>query len=219
EKLESHSSPEKERSLNRRKTISKSSRGRKTTRKHECAVCGKCFRTPSLLRRHESVGTYGRETLRVHERVHTAEKPYKCRFCFKSFAQTSQLASHERIHSSDKPFECRFCEKQFKWIKNLRVHYRIQTNERPFECHICSKRFSQSSDLKKHTRVHTGEKPYRCQLCPSSFVQSNNLKDHLRSHTGETPFECDVIILFQSVRLDLFQSLCFAINLLRPPSE
>ncbi|CAG0901520.1 unnamed protein product, partial [Cyprideis torosa] len=55
DKVESHSSPEKERSLKRKKMILKRSAERKTARKHECAVCGNCFKWQSALKRHERV--------------------------------------------------------------------------------------------------------------------------------------------------------------------
>ncbi|CAG0902977.1 unnamed protein product, partial [Cyprideis torosa] len=99
EKPKSHSSPEDERSLKRRKTISKSSRGRKTARKHECAVCGTCFRFSALLR--------------THERVHTGEKPYECEFCSGGFSQLGHLERHLRTHSGEKPFKCKYCLKRF----------------------------------------------------------------------------------------------------------
>ena len=38
---------------------------------------------------------------------------YVCRFCQKSFTKSVNMRVHERIHTGDRPFLCRFCEKSF----------------------------------------------------------------------------------------------------------
>lgn len=45
-----------------------------------CEFCGKTFATPSAVR--------------IHNRVHTGEKPHRCSFCGKGFTQKSNLRSH-----------------------------------------------------------------------------------------------------------------------------
>uniref|UniRef100_A0A7N6AX45 C2H2-type domain-containing protein n=1 Tax=Anabas testudineus TaxID=64144 RepID=A0A7N6AX45_ANATE len=59
---------------------------------HQCTVCGKTFLTAN--------------ELRLHNRYHTGERPYKCEVCGKAFIQSGYLKSHMRIHTGEKPFKC-----------------------------------------------------------------------------------------------------------------
>jgi uncharacterized Zn-finger protein len=38
----------------------------------------------------------------LHERVHTGERPFKCKYCEKRFVALYHLTKHKRIHTGAK---------------------------------------------------------------------------------------------------------------------
>ena len=107
----------------------------------------------------------------------------RCQFCQKEFKYVSQLRVHERVHTGDRPFKCDVCEKSFTRSDILCAHKRTHTGVRPFKCDVCGMSFSQSGTLSAHKRTHTGEKPHKCKTCDTSFLRLSDLRRHERIHS------------------------------------
>lgn len=83
-----------------------------------------------------------------------------------------------RLHTGEKPYKCKYCERKFVQVANLRRHLRVHTGERPYACDMCTSRFSDSNQLKAHMLIHNNEKPFECESCQMRFRRRHHLQQH-----------------------------------------
>lgn len=113
------------------------------------------------------------------------ERRFVCTYCSKKFPTMDSLVIHTRTHTGEKPFFCEVCGKRFTQKAHLLLHTRTHSGEKPFSCQICFKRFSTKHELITHTRSHTGEKPFLCEYCSKSFGLQTNLLKHKKIYHTE----------------------------------
>ncbi|XP_069673050.1 zinc finger protein 271-like isoform X4 [Periplaneta americana] len=162
-----------------------------------CHVCGKQFRTTSLLNRHvkevhEGIREHACEfcerklankrALMDHRRTHTGERPWVCHICGKSFRTKASLYIHNLFHNDVSPYKCTHCDRSYKRRQQLEIHQLLHTGEKPHSCQVCGKCFRLRKSLKRHVLTHTSEKPYECLVCGQMFAQKRYLKNHGKTH-------------------------------------
>lgn len=134
-------------------------------------------------------------TLKVHERSHTNDRPYKCIQCCKAFKTSGDLLKHTRTHTGEKPFKCSFegCEKSFTTNDINKMHMRTHLNDKRYECgeEGCGKKFINQTNLNNHMRIHSGEKPFKCELCQKAFTEYSSLYKHMNVHK-QNYFSCNI---------------------------
>ena len=146
---------------------------------HECNLCGRIFRTSTLLRNHHN--------------THTGTKPYTCELCPKAFGTSGELGRHMKyMHTHEKPHKCPLCDYLSVEASKIKRHMRSHTGEKPYKCTLCEYASTDNYKLKRHMRVHTGERPFGCSHCDQSFSQKSSLKEHEWKHIGNRPcHKCD----------------------------
>ncbi|KAL1491794.1 hypothetical protein ABEB36_012338 [Hypothenemus hampei] len=151
---------------------------RSTKSFYSCSQCNKNYRS--------------HYELKIHERIHTGERPYNCAVCTKSFTDNRNLKKHEKIHNGTKEHVCSICERRFLHLFSLKIHARTHTGEKNYICENCGKSFNTSGELTIHFRIHSKEKPYSCSLCEKAFASKTALNIHTRIHTGDKRYPCTI---------------------------
>lgn len=162
----------------------------KPTPEFICIVCGKKFKSPRGLEKHES----------SHNRVGTEKKgppQFSCDLCGKKLSTKSSVFCHmNELHVKERKHKCNYCEKTFYRTDRLKIHVisaHMDPSQWPHVCKICdNKRFITKASLKIHWRIHSGERPYACGYCKNTYIHYSDWNRHTQTHTGNFRYRCDI---------------------------
>ncbi|XP_055307061.1 zinc finger and SCAN domain-containing protein 32-like, partial [Sitodiplosis mosellana] len=110
---------------------------------------------------------------RLEHEVTCDGRHYECHLCKKfSTPHKVYLKIHMRVHTGVRPFRCSLCSKKFTRKAHLKGHTKLHTNSRPvkFQCLVCARNFSQEMEKQQHESKCQSRR-YECYLC-KSYVTS-----------------------------------------------
>lgn len=122
--------------------------------------------------------------------MNSISKKLDCDHCGRKFNDANSLKIHSRTHSGEKPYSCHICGRSFGFDTVLKKHMLFHAGNKPFQCTVCQKSYFTAYDLRVHIRGHTGERPYKCRHCNLSFVTGRRRNIHEKTHQRKNSFEC-----------------------------
>ena len=142
--------------------------------------------------------------VRLHERIHTAERPHTCDVlnCGKSFVQRSHLTRHQRLHQGDekKKFQCNLdgCKYSANELQQVQVHRLSHSSSKPFKCdtllsnsqpcpYTASSKAAIGSHQKRH--VNAAKRGFHCHKCWFSTNKIESMIFHVLQVHGHDPEE------------------------------
>lgn len=182
---------------------------------YECDICQARFTQSNSLKAHKlvhNVGdkpvfqcelcptTCGRKTdLRIHvQKLHTSDKPLKCKRCGKTFPDRYSYKLHSKTHEGEKCYKCDLCPYASISARHLESHMLIHTDQKPYQCDHCYQSFRQKQLLKRHCNLYHNpsyippppqEKTHQCPECERPFRHKGNLIRHMAVHDPESSLQ------------------------------
>ncbi|XP_030036546.2 gastrula zinc finger protein XlCGF17.1 [Manduca sexta] len=140
-----------------------------------CEHCGKKFIT--------------RRLLLMHCRAkHGYEKTDKCSYCDYRASNAEQVKIHERLHTGERPYVCKECNAGFHRKSSYLQHVAIHLPEKTVQCDQCSARFKSVTLMRIHKSRHRPPQySFKCRVCDNSFARRRNVARHLQRIHGLPP--------------------------------
>ena len=131
---------------------------------------------------------------------HTGEKPYHSSHCNKRLDQLSQLKTHQLFYTAEKPYDCIMCEKSFlRSQRRNRTGGMSLTKARLVDRNRITGGSAGNASPREEISagtpsVRAAEKPYHCEPGWTGLSQSGIQKTHLCTHTAKKKSCCCSVV-------------------------
>lgn len=95
--------------------------GRRSDKRFACPICAGTFTRKSRMIMHIK---------QQHSLRYVKEFECQVPLCGKKFTEAGNLKAHQKTHTLEKPFPCRYCDMTFSISANLRDHTRRHLNNK-----------------------------------------------------------------------------------------
>ncbi|KAK3599588.1 hypothetical protein CHS0354_035828, partial [Potamilus streckersoni] len=117
---------------------------------------------------------------------------YRCKYCSKTFALSTCLATHVRCHYAklqEGSIKCGTCSASVSSMSELRAHVnKLHINCKSYCCGLCGYLTNQIGKFRLHLLYTHMQIQYKCTICSRSFPSNIMLKKHyLREHAVKKP--------------------------------
>ena len=142
--------------------------------KLKCSICGACFISEGLRRRHEDTV----HKFDLDQNASERDKKSMCEMCGKEFVSKALLQRHVKRHSEEKGlFSCDICNKSYELQSVLDAHRaKHEAAGEVTPCPHCQKQYMCQKALARHVQVNLAALTVTPSLCFSA-------RSHSHSHT------------------------------------
>ncbi|CAL6082836.1 C2H2 type domain-containing protein [Hexamita inflata] len=149
-----------------------------------CQFCRQSFQTQQILNMHTCKLT---DDVDLDQPINlNMQGSYACTKCDKQFTQRYHLRVHNMMHTGDKPHQCPICGKGFARKDVMKVHLLVHNEECDHACEVCGRKFKQKFHLTRHMNTHLEQQDIVCDFCGQIFNRLDRYNQHIkRAHIGK----------------------------------